>query len=357
MRTPVFRTAGKPACLVAANSPSRKGGFTPFRKSGLAILLLSASALGGCAHNFIPPQINYDDAQPAKLVADPPAPVDIVTLPQPLPLPGQLKPMTRSKPAPEPANPTVRVNEANAAARVQPVIAGFVNAVQVYPYSSGALYQVYTSPGEITDIALQDGEQLAGTGPVAAGDTVRWIIGDTTSGAGVTKKVHILVKPTRPDLTTNLIINTDRRTYLLELHSTPSTYMASVSWQYPEDELIALRQQNQQAEAAAPIDSGIDISALNFRYAIQGDDAPWRPLRAFDDGQKVYIEFPAGIAQGEMPPLFVVGPAGGDELVNYRVRDNYYIVDRLFAAAELRLGDKNSEQRVRIVRTDGRPQS
>ena len=58
-----------------------------------------------------------------------------------------------------------------------------------------------------------------------------------------------------------------------------------------------------------------------------------------------------------MPPLFVVGPAGGDELVNYRVRDNYYIVDRLFAAAELRLGDKNSEQRVRIVRTDGRPQS
>nr|WP_295741071.1 P-type conjugative transfer protein TrbG [uncultured Acidocella sp.] len=357
MRTPVFRTAGKSACLVAALSSNRKGGITAFRKSGLAALLLSASALGGCAHNFIPPQINYDDAQPAKLVTDPPPPVDIVELPKLLPLPGQLKPLTHEKSAPEPSSPTVRVNEANAAARVQPVIAGFVNAVQVYPYSSGALYQVYTSPGEITDIALQDGEQLAGTGPVAAGDTVRWIIGDTTSGAGATKKVHILVKPTRPDLTTNLIINTDRRTYLLELHSTPSTYMASVSWQYPEDELIALRQQNQRAEAAAPIDSGIDISALNFRYAIQGDNPPWRPLRAFDDGQKVFIEFPTGIAQGEMPPLFVVGPAGGDELVNYRVRDNYYIVDRLFAAAELRLGDKNSEQRVRIVRTDGRPQS
>ncbi len=180
MKTPVFRAAGKPACLVVIKSPNRKGGITPFRKSGMAALLLSVSALGGCAHNFIPPQINYDDAQPAKLVTDPPPPVDIVELPKPLPLPGQLKPLTHAKSAPEPASPTVRVNEANAAARVQPVIAGFVNAVQVYPYSSGALYQVYTSPGEITDIALQDGEQLAGTGPVAAGDTVRWIIGDPT---------------------------------------------------------------------------------------------------------------------------------------------------------------------------------
>ena len=131
--------------------------------------------------------------------------------------------------------------------------------------------------------------------------------------------------------------------------------MASVSWQYPEDQLIALRRQNQDAAAAAPIATGVDISNLNFRYAIQGDNPAWRPLRAFDDGEKVYIAFPTGIRQGEMPPLFVIGPAGGSELVNYRVRQNYYIVDRLFAAAELRLGDKDSEQRVRIVRTDGRP--
>ena len=73
--------------------------------------------------------------------------------------------------------------------------------------------------------------------------------------------------------------------------------------------------------------------------------------------EALVVEFPSGIRQGEMPPLFVIGPAGGSELVNYRVRANYYIVDRLFAAAELRLGDKDSERRVRIVRTDGRPRS
>ena len=65
---------------------------------------------------------------------------------------------------------------ANTAARIQPSRDGYLNAVQVYPYTEGALYQVYASPGEITDIALQPGETLAGSGPIAAGDTVRWII-------------------------------------------------------------------------------------------------------------------------------------------------------------------------------------
>ncbi|WP_442757517.1 TrbG/VirB9 family P-type conjugative transfer protein, partial [Pseudomonas sp. PM2] len=86
-----------------------------------------------------------------------------------------------------------------------------------YPFTQGALYQVYTAVGQITDIALQPGEQLVGSGPVAAGDTVRWVIGDTQSGSGATLQVHILVKPTRPDLMTNLVINTNLRTYHMEL--------------------------------------------------------------------------------------------------------------------------------------------
>ena len=115
---------------------------------------------------------------------------------------------------------------------------------------------------------MQEGEQLTGSGPVAAGDTVRWIIGDTESGAGASKRVHILVKPTRPDLMTNLVINTDRRTYHLEMRSAEKTYMASVSWQYPADQLIALRGQNSAADAAAPVDVGVDVSrpALPIQY-------------------------------------------------------------------------------------------
>src|SRR5712671_2126930 len=316
--------------------------------------LFAATTLAGCT-TLRPPQISYDDPQPAVLEQEPPKPVEIVEVPNVLPLPGQLKPLSATAVAPEPRNPRQRVDRANAAARVQPTRRGYLNAVQVYPYAEGALYQVYGAPGQVTDIALQQGEDLVGSGPVAAGDTVRWIIGDTESGTAAAKKVHILVKPTRSELVTNLVINTDRRTYHMELRSTEKTYMASVSWIYPQDQLIALRRRNASAETAVPVEPALDINSLRFRYAIEGDEPPWRPLRAFDDGKKVYIEFPRGIGQGEMPPLFIVGPEGKtSELVNYRVRGHHMIVDRMFAAAELRLGDHGSERRVRIVRTDGR---
>lgn len=128
--------------------------------------------------------------------------------------------------------------------------------------------------------------------------------------------------------------------------------MASVSWEYPKDRMLALQRQAQAAQATAPVDTGLSLEKIRFRYAISGSTPPWKPLRAFDDGEKVYIQFPPGIAQGELPPLFVIGPQGGGQLVNYRFRSPYYIVDRLFGAAELRLGGDKGDV-VRIERTDG----
>jgi type IV secretion system protein VirB9 len=221
-----------------------------------------------------------------------------------------------------------------------------VNAVQVFPFSDGAIYQVYTAPGAVTDIALQPGEALVA---VAAGDTVRWVIGDTTSGSGTDKRTHILVKPYASGLATNLIVTTDRRSYHLQLSATSRTAMAALSWSYPADQLIALRKAVEQATAAAPVAEGLSVDSLHFNYAVSGDTPAWRPLRAFDDGRQTFVEFPASIAVGDAPPLFVVGPTGEAELVNYRVRGRYYIVDRLFDAAELRLGTKK-QQIVRISR-------
>lgn len=325
-------------------------------------ILLASTALTACSHAWTPPEITYDDAarpQPATLEVEPPTPVEIVQVPTPLPLSGQLRPVPPPiEDRPQPADPRERVETANGAARVQPSLGDYFNAVQVYPYSEGALYQVYAAPGRVTDIALQPGEQLVGAGPVAAGDTVRWIIGDTESGAGPTRRIHILIKPTRADLQTNLVINTDRRTYHLELRAAERTYMASLSWSYPQDALIALGRRSEEAQAAEP--AGVStleaLDRLNFRYRIEGDNPAWKPVRAFDDGRQVFVEFPAGIAQGEMPPLWIIGAEGGVELVNYRVRGRYMVVDRLFGGAELRLGGER-QQRVRIVRTDGRPRS
>lgn len=315
------------------------------------ILILSAIALllAACGEKTRPPEIAYDDFEPAVAERDPPKPVEIVKVPEPVPLPGQLLPRPRP-PKADKQPPTARVTAANRAALQEPSASGYVNAVQVYPYLEGALYRLYAAPEQVTDIALEPGETLSA---VSAGDTVRWVIGDTTSGEGADKRVHVLVKPFSAGLTTNLVILTNRRGYHLQLLSTERTAMAAISWTYPAGELLALEARNRQAEAVAPVDLGLSLENLRFRYAITGDDPPWRPVQAFDDGSKVYIQFPRRIDQGEMPPLFVVGADGGNELVNYRVRGIYYIVDRLFAAAELRLG-QDPQQVVRISRTDGR---
>lgn len=308
----------------------------------------SVLALAACAGKTPPPAITYDaaDFRPAAIEVEAPRPVEIVETPVPLPLPGQLQPPPTSRPDNRP--PRARVEAANRAATQEPSSAGYVNAVQVYPWTDGALYRLYTAPERVSDIALQPGEQLVA---VSAGDTVRWVIGDTTSGAGAEQRVHVLVKPFAAGLSTNMVITTDRRAYHLALESTDATAMAAISWTYPQDRLIALQRQNARAETARPVAEDVGLTNLRFRYAITGDSPPWRPVRAWDDGTKVYIEFPGRLDQGEAPPLFVVGPLGEAQLVNYRVSGHHYIVDRLFAAAELRLGE-NPQAVVRISRTD-----
>ena len=314
-----------------------------FRTTTIPALLLSATMLAGCASNK-PPEISYDASVPPL----PAVPLSVTDdRPKPLHVPPA---WTVARGGTAGGTPTARVENANAAARVQPRREGYFNAIQVYPWSDGALYQIYAAPGQITNIALEPGESLTGAGPIAAGDTARWIIGDTESGSGVSRRVHVLVKPTRADITTNLIITTDRRTYMVELRSGEKPYMPAVAWAYPHT-----ANGQRVAVPATPIIPV--IAARNYRYGLTGDNPPWKPIGIYDDGRRVYVEFPRGIVQGEMPPIFVIGPEGEAQIANSRIYQHILIVDRLFGAAELRLGAGKSQQTVRIVRTDGRPQS
>ncbi|QPC91575.1 P-type conjugative transfer protein TrbG [Mesorhizobium sp. INR15] len=303
-------------------------------------LVSAAALLVGCAiPPKKPPNIRYDPDVPP-LAALPKLAKE--ERPRPLLVPPGWPP-ARGGAAGE--APTGRVENANAAARVEPRREGYYNAIQIYPWSEGALYQVYATPGRITDIALEPGESLAGEGPIAAGDTARWIIGDTESGSGATRRVHVLVKPSRADIVTNLVIATDRRSYMLELRAGAKPYMPAVAWSYP-----VLPAAVQKAVPTTPVIP--EIAARNYRYGLSGDAPPWRPVNAYDDGRRAYLEFPRGIVQGEMPPLFVIGPDGEAEIANSRVYQNILIVDRLFGAAELRLGSGDRQQTVRIARTD-----
>lgn len=243
-------------------------------------------------------------------------------------------------------SPIQQVATANQAATVQPTASGFVQGAQIYAFAENAIFEGYVAPGLVTDLALQPGEGLVA---VASGDTARWAIGDTISGSGDAKQMHVLVKPFAPGLVTNLVITTDRRAYHVRLVSTRGTAISSMRWTYPQDELLALKRRTEAAQAAAPIAAGLSVEQLHFNYVVSGDRTAWRPLRAFDDGSRTYIEFPDSLGQGEAPPLFLIGPDGKAELINYRLRDRFYVVDRIFDAAELRLGLKKS-QVIRIAR-------
>jgi type IV secretion system protein VirB9 len=225
-------------------------------------------------------------------------------------------------------------------------------------YEEGAVFEITASPGRITDLVLEPGEALVAAGPIAAGDTARWVIGDTISGSGQTRRVHVLIKPTLARIATNLVVNTDRRTYLVNLRAVAQGGLSQVVWRYPKAEPIAPPSAAPVAPvplvAAAP---AFDPSRLNFTYRIKGAHPRWRPQRVFDDGERTYVEFGSAIAMGDLPPLFVVGGDGRSaELINYRVAGRRIVVDRLFDQAELRFGLKRLEARVRLVRLATPPQ-
>lgn len=237
------------------------------------------------------------------------------------------------------------VAQANQAAIRGPDDALLVGALHEFAFERGAIYAIQASPQRITDIALEPGEALLS---VSAGDTTRWIVGDARSGTAANGQAHVLVKPNAANLSTNLVIMTDRRVYHVELKSITGTAMAAVSWRYPAD-LILADTPAPPAPAMAPSPPSFSPAMLNLRYRIDGDKPAWRPLAAFDDGRQVFIEMPEAMKTLEAPPLFVMGEEG-PELTNYRIVGKYYVVDRLFTKAELRLGSGWGQKKVQIHR-------
>jgi len=155
------------------------------------------------------------------------------------------------------------------------------------------------------------------------------------------------------DILVDPVITTDRRTYHVTLTSAAGPALSALSWTYPQDTMLAFKRAADAAAVAEPVASALDVDQLDFDYAISGDKVAWKPLRAFDDGKQTYIELPPGLGATDAPPLFVIGDKGAAELVNFRLRGRYYVVDRLFDIAEMRLGTKH-QQVVRITRSTPR---
>ena len=225
----------------------------------------------------------------------------------------------------------------------------------MYVYGAG-LPTVVCAPLRVCMIELEAGEKIVGEPHI--GDSVRWNIAPAMYGTEDHATPVIILKPQTPGLDTNLLITTDRRAYYLRLISKPEDYVARVAFEYPEDDIRkwqqqlaaeqALAKQERHAAEAPPV--LIAVEKVNFDYTIRGGDDHIRPLRVFDDGAKTFIQMPPDFQHREAPVLLVVGRDGKGEMTNYRVKDQTYIVDRLFDRANLVLGSGKRAQKVEISR-------
>ena len=172
-----------------------------------------------------------------------------------------------------------------------------------------------------------------------------------------------MLKPHLSGLDTNLVVTTDKRTYYLRVVSRESEYMARIGFSYKEDEdakwtrFVAEQQKakadRETAQVVTPM-VGDAIDRLNFDYDIKGGNAVGRPLRVMDDGAKTYITMPEAVLHQDLPALVVENPKikgeKGQEIVNYRVKGNLYVVDRIFDRAALVIGSGKAVTKVEIQR-------
>ena len=322
-------------------------------------LLLATFTLGGCDYCEPPTVPVMPDLRlkPAALIPDDLAESPrVVEVKVPVANP-QLRPIGVGKNAPAVQTGAAAIAAAKVGATTQPTTDGFLNAIQYYDYAPGVVYTAVTSPGYVTTIALRPNEKLI---TASAGDTIRWLVDSVQSGSGEMAQTLLIVKPRKAGLQTNLLITTDQRIYTLDLNSVDTgVYHTMIAWNYPFGDAVIIRNQvaAQQAAAQVTVATGVDLSRANFNYSIlrqkHSATPPWCPLRAFDDGRKSYIQFPPKVAVTEAPPLFVMGRNGDAQLVNYRVKGDWYIVDRLFDKAELRLGQA-PQTIVAIVRAEAK---
>lgn len=211
------------------------------------------------------------------------------------------------------------------------------DSTMIFTYAPNQLYKIYCRLGFLTDLEFKKGEEITFVG---GGDTSAWMV----EAATIDGTPHIYVKPVVETSATNLIVNTNKRSYQILLN-TSDWYNPMVRWNYGNEERIqALYQKQKDRETYTDTLSTAHPDTLNFDYSIKGD-AGWKPIMVFDDGKKTYIKFKN--MSGIMPVLFVREPGKREvSIVNYKVKDNFYIIDKIVSEAQLK---GNDGEIIRIV--------
>lgn len=221
---------------------------------------------------------------------------------------------------------------------------------------------LYCKPLRVCDLELQAGEEVL---DVALGDTEMWHAQKMESGPAGGRSPHVIFKPVMDDVSTNAVITTDQRVYHLgliaradETGSNEQLYTRHASFYYPNETVTAWTTAQARKEEAQAAAQAAQLAAtkpevpaeLYHGYEISGDEVPWRPVAVFDDGTRVYIKMPDAMHVTEAPALWVIDEHGEQQLVNYRLREGHYIVDKMFSLARMAVGVGSKANEVYITR-------
>lgn len=224
---------------------------------------------------------------------------------------------------------------------------GFVK----FAYNAGQQPIVKATPFQETVISLEPGERFTN---ITSGDPNRWSYSVAVSGSGASQQQNVLVKPSLPNISTNMVITTDRRIYNLRLVSSMNAQTTrNVSFWYPDEMVDAVNDATlKQFDGTVASVPDVSLNNLNFDYSISSGffcrTPAWRPTRVFDDGTHTYIQFGAKMTNRDMPALFVLD-GNTQELVNYRSKLPYFVVDKIFKQAVLVMGVGHSQTKVTIT--------
>lgn len=211
---------------------------------------------------------------------------------------------------------------------------------------------IVTAIGRITDIELEPGEKVW---KASLGDTSDWEVAVIKAGDPGHPTRHVVIKPLKEKLFTNMLIYTDRRTYFMNLESTKSRYVLQIRFWYPDDlvqsfESMRNARRSSRQKIARQTLARLDHPFLpHFGYTIEGSEF-WKPEEVYDDGTRTYIVMPHQVATSQHLPVFAVLDGDGQtEIENYAVKGNIFVVPRIFRKAVLFWNVGRRREQVTIV--------
>jgi len=221
-----------------------------------------------------------------------------------------------------------------------------------YPYGASRPI-VACAPIHLCSIRLQEDEKITN---LSVGDSVRWKIQASTAG----KFPVVVIKPTTENIKTNLIIMTDAgRIYYMTLVSYKNKWIPLISFYDPQKIVESVTQSaaekiKVESDAAKKKDAatiailpGDDVTAMDFDYVVTGPSSDIKPVRIFSSAGHTYIQMPEYLKYKDAPAIFSI-INGEQQLVNYKTKGAYYIVDGAPDKMELVLGAGANSKTVTI---------